>query len=137
MKTYTIKTNNPIANDGMNVIVCADGRDPLYALAFPVEDDTDDGVWLQFDGHSVQVQLRAEEDKWVEIDLHDPVIALQVLRRHDAVKGPTTEAYLKRLVLTELLLDDNDALDRRAVGLLKLLKTLDETAEEAACTTTD
>ena len=126
MFPYRLKSNNPVYRNGMNAILAtASGK--YTAVEIYHIDDTEDGLLVYFEGepevgHAHSVQAEGTD---FEIDLHDPIIALQILLRFVAIKGHEAQYYTRKRIRDELLYDDKEALDRRAHSLLLLLAEID------------
>lgn len=126
MFPYPLKSNNPVYADGMDAILCHREDKPISVRIYPIEDTEDDVLVYRADdptvGHAHSVQAEGTD---FEIDLHDPIIALQILLRFVAIKGHGTQYYTEKRLRDELLLNDDNALDRRAHSLLSLLAEID------------
>jgi len=72
----------------------------------------------------------AEAESWIEIDLHDPVTALQILLRCRDTLGPGVMFHEEQDVLVDLLHDSPAAVARRTTALTILLARLDAVSEE-------
>ena len=133
MFPYRLKSNNPIYRSGMNAILATTSGQYTAVEVFPVSDTEDEVLVYGGDdpevGHGYSIQA---EGISFEIDLHDPIVALQILLRYVTVKGHGTQYYVEKRLRDELLLDDKEALDRRAHLLLGLLADLDIPAADAA-----
>jgi len=133
MFPYPLKSNNPIYADGMDAIVSIHEGEMIASQIFRVEDTEDAVLVYRADepdfGHTYYIQPGAF---YVVIDLHDPIVALQILIRFVAVNGHGTKYYAEKRLRDELLFDDKEALDRRANLLLGLLADLDIPAADAA-----
>jgi hypothetical protein len=133
MFPYPLKSNNPIYRSGMNAILATTSGQYTAVEIFPVADTEDEVLVYGGDdskgwhGYSIQA-----EGISFEIDLHDPIVALQILIRFVAVNGHGTKYYAEKRLRDELLFDDKEALDRRANLLLSLLADLDIPAADAA-----
>jgi len=132
MFPYPLKSNNPVYADGMDAIICHREDKPISARVYPVEDTEDEVLVYRADdptvGRTYSIQT---EDTSIEIDLYDPIVALQVLLRFVAVKGYGTRYYTEKRLRDELLLNDDNALNQRAHLLLGLLAELDVPASPA------
>lgn len=132
MFPYPLRSNNPIYADGMDAIIYIEEDEPISARIYPVEDTEDDVLVYRADdpavGHTYTIQ---ENGVYVEIDLEDPIVALQILIRYVTVKGYGASYHTEKRIRDELLLCDDKALDRRAHNLLTLLSELDVPAEPA------
>ena len=107
MFPYPLKSNNPIYAEGMEAIVSIHEGEMIASRIFPV-DDTEDEVLVYraddpADGHTYSIQ---PGEFYVDIDLYDPIVALQILRRYVAVNGHGTQYYVEKRLRDELLLDD-------------------------------
>ena len=126
MFPYRLKSNNPVYRNGMNAILATTSGGYTAVEIYHI-DDTEDGllVYRADDptvGHGYSVQA---DDTDFEIDLHDPIIALQILLRFVAIKGHGAQYYTEKHLRDEILLDGKEALDRRANLLLSLLAEID------------
>lgn len=126
MFPYRLKSNNPVYRNGMNAILATTSGGYTAVEIYHI-DDTEDGllVYRADDptvGHAHSVQAEGTD---FEIDLHDPIIALQILLRFVAIKGHGAQYYTEKRLRDELLLNDDNALDRRAHSLLSLLAEID------------
>lgn len=134
MFPYSLKSNNPINRSGMHAILVTTSGQYTAVEIYPI-DDTEDEVLVyggddpEVVGHGYSIQA---EGTSFEIDLHDPIVALQILIRFVAVNGHGTQYYAEKRLRDELLFDDKEALDRRANLLLGLLADLDIPAADAA-----
>ena len=132
MFSYRLKSNNPAYRRGMNAILATTSGGYTAVEIYPI-DDTEDDLLVYFEGepevgyaHSVQA-----EGTSIEIDLHDPIIALQILLRFVAIKGHGAQYYTEKRIRDEILFDDKEALDRRRDLLLGLLSEIDVPASPA------
>jgi len=126
MFPYRLKSNNPVYRYGMDAILATTSGGYTAVEIYPI-DDTEDGLLVYFEGepevgHAHSVQAEGTD---YEIDLHDPIIALQILLRFVAIKGHGAQYYTEKRIRDELLFDDDGALDRRAHPLLSLLAGID------------
>ena len=133
MFPYALKSNNPVYRSGMNAVLVTTSGQYTAVEVFPLDDTEDEVLVYGGDdpevGHGYSIQAKGTS---IEIDLHDPIVALQILRRYVAVNGHGTKYYTEKRLRDELLFDDKEALDRRAHLLLGLLADLDIPAADAA-----
>lgn len=126
MYLYRIRTSRPVPLDGMDAVYVSDGSKVRACVLHPVQDTVDD-VLIRFldDDEVVVVSVKDMEDEWLEIDLHDPVIALKIVLQVGELLGEDHRFLMRKEVLVSLMTKSSQALQDRRERLETLLFDLD------------
>jgi len=133
MLLHRIKNPRTIYN-GMNAAVTYDedgAAETRWGMAW-CEDGAEVRVEWSDEGyapyHAVE-DFSPEAESWIEVDLHDPVTALQILLRYREVFPSLWMQTAESSVASGLLYTTQSALERRATALNALLTRLDAVPE--------
>lgn len=133
MYPYRLNSTNPIDRQGMECLFNTSAGDLVAAEVYPVADTTDDiVVYRHDDDDGCHGYTTNAPDTWVTVDLHDPIIALQIVRRFVAIKGYVERQNTVRNILLSLHRDDEVALSNRVTWLRLLLSDIDPSDVPAA-----